>query len=112
MGWFNDGVNALAGKIDAQRQEFHKMSANFSNLERTFEKYVETTDSKIDKIKSENDGMNRRLIKVEGVIDATLKISMKEAIENVVKSHIKETGSIKGLNEEGILKSLDNEARK
>jgi len=110
MGWFDDGVSKLANKIDAQRQEFHQMSANFNILERTFEKYVDKTDDKIDKIRSVNDGINRRLIKVEGVIDATLKLSMKEAIEGVVKAHIKEKGSLKGINEEGILKSLDQNA--
>jgi CRISPR/Cas system-associated protein Csm6 len=94
MGLFGDGIKNLVSRIDKMREEYLTMSANFKNLEKAFEKFVEHTDSKTDKLVKENEDLRRRVTEIEGIINATLKTSMKEALQSVVREHLKENGNV------------------
>lgn len=108
---FGEGIKVVVQKVDSMREEYQIMSANFKNLEKAYDRFVERTENTIDKIQKDNEDLRRRIIELEAIVNATLKISMKEAVQSAIKDHLRETGNTQGLNQEGIIKYISNDGK-
>lgn len=94
MGFWNDRLSSLIQSVSDMNTSFVTMSANFKNLEISYEKFVQSTEKKIDKISDENEDIRRRITSIEGTIDSTFKVSTKEALQNVFKEYLNENGKL------------------
>jgi hypothetical protein len=99
MGFFGDGIKAIAAKIDRMREEYQMMSANFKNLEKSFDKFVDQADNKLDKTLKENEDLRRRVTEMEAIISATFKSSAREALQTVLREHLRENGNVDELSD-------------
>lgn len=106
MGLFGDGIKNIVAKIDKMRDEYLTMSANFKNLEKAFDKFVTHTEANTQKISKENEDLRRRVTEIEGIINATLKSSMKEAVQAAVREHLEKKGNINTVTDETLKKLI------
>lgn len=99
MGLFTDGIKAITTRVETMREEYLTMSANYKNLETNYEKFLLKYDQQMEKMKLENEDIRRRVTTLEGVINATLKTAMKEAVQNIAREHIEKKSSVDGIND-------------
>lgn len=94
MGFFNENVGKLIDKIGSVQKEFNTMSVKFDYVEKSYEKFVDKTETKIDKLQKENEDLRRRMTEIEGLVNSILKESTKEAMVSVFKDYLTENGRI------------------
>lgn len=87
MGLFSNNIEKLFNTVLEMREQYIIMSANFKNLENTFEKYIEQTDKKISKLSIENEELRKKIIEIEAIINATLKTAAYKAMHSVIREH-------------------------
>jgi len=93
MGLF-DGVIKLGERFDKMRQEFVTTSLKFEMLENSYNNFVVRTEGLIEKVQDENENIRRRVTSIEATIDSTLKTSMKEATQHIIREHLDKSGTI------------------
>ena len=86
------------------------MKRDFAHLEKSFERFVDHSEKKLDKIEAENEELRRRITRIEGIVDSTLKISMHDAIKSLVKEELAKSGNVDQVNESFIVKRLDDKS--
>lgn len=109
MGIFGESVEILR-KLDSIRTEFIEMKNDFGHLEKSFEKFVNHSEKKIERVLQENEEMRRRITEIEGVINGTLKVSMHDAIKSLADEMLKKTGKLENFDKESVVKLLDEKA--
>lgn len=109
MALFGDGLKNIISKVDEMRVEYLTMSANFKNLEKAFEKFVGRVEIKINSIESENESLRRRITELEAIVNATLKISMKEAVQVAIREHLEDKESFESINSEKIINRISGD---
>ncbi|MCR9251673.1 MAG: hypothetical protein NXI20_14705 [bacterium] len=106
MGFLDNRLGKLIDTVGEMRESYITMSANFKHLETSYDKFRDTTEKQIEKIKEENVNISRRLTKVEGTIDSVLMSSTKEALQNIFREHLENNKNLP-LEQEEVKKLLN-----
>ena len=109
MNLFSNRLDKLIDTVTSMNESYITMSANFKNLEISYDKFVDLTDKKLDKVFEENEDIRRRLTSIEGSFDSVIRSSTKEAIINLAREKYKQVDQIPDdTNEVGKLINKDN----
>ena len=96
-------VARLYKELTTQTVKVEGLEQSIDRLRSDQHRFIDRTEDDLREFRRDFDEMSRRLSKLEGLTDAFVMQSMKEAILQLGREHVEEHGTIEGFNPGGAL---------